>query len=167
MERVIKFKVWQKSRKRMLWQEGSNIFRTGANTFEIAVWVIEVTGQREPPPYDDFIYLQYTGLKDKNGKEGYFDCDIWEIKVFTYRFKTFGGGYYSKKCDLRFILKQDLLKVEYKLINRPEGLDFISLSTIFNLTSESGERIYVDDDRKKLEIIGNKFENPELFNKKQ
>ena len=66
MERVIKFKVWQKSRKRMLWQEGSNIFRTGANTFEIAVWVIEVTGQREPPPYDDFIYLQYTELKDKS-----------------------------------------------------------------------------------------------------
>lgn len=111
---------------------------------------------------DRFKIMQNTGLKDKNGKEGFFDSDVWEIKGYEYRVK-WCNGYKRQECDLRFILKQGLLAVEWELINPPKDLDHITLSTIFNLKLASGKRMFVDENRQKLEIIGNIYENPELL----
>lgn len=97
---------------------------------------------------------QYTGLKDKNGKEGYFDSDIWEIKDYEYIVPGC-KGYEVRKCNLRFILIQGLLKIEYKFIDPPEDLKAIALSVLFKVIMINGKRTYVDDNGKKLEIIGN------------
>lgn len=102
---------------------------------------------------DEYILEQYTGLKDKNGVKGFFDSDIWEIKDFKYNVK-WCDGFQTKSCDLKFILKKGLLQVEYELIDPPEDLTRITLNTIFNLENKNGKRIFVDDNRKKLEIIG-------------
>lgn len=144
--RELKFRVWDKIDKE--WHYYDMLMEMNACNY-----------------YDNFGSYEYhsifTGLKDKNGKEGYFDSDIWEIKNYEYRVVS-GIGWIRKTIDLKFILKRGLLKVEYEIINKPESLQTISLDTIFNLPLESGKRLYTDDNRQKLEIIGNKQENPEL-----
>ena len=102
---------------------------------------------------DEIHKCQYTSLKDKNGKEGYFDSDIWQIKNYEYSV-SWCDGFSNKKCDLQFILKQGLLEITYELINPPEELKRITLSTIFNLPNKNGKRIFVDRNRQNLEIIG-------------
>jgi hypothetical protein len=59
------------------------------------------------------------------------------------------------------------LETKYQLINPPKELGYISLNTIFNLKNETtGNRTFVDDDRQKLEIIGNIHQSPELLESK-
>lgn len=118
---------------------------------------------------DGSVFMLYTGLKDKNDKEGYFDSDIWQLKDYEYRVvatRDRKGNEVmrtTKKIDLKFILKQGLLRVEYDIINKPPDLDVISLNVIFNLKNKEGKRIFVDKYRHNLEIIGNIYENPELL----
>ena len=149
----IKFRGWDTTEKKM-YQWNSQFFSDLSPVTQYGSDFPELNGE--------IVLVKFTGLYDKNGKEGYFDSDIWEIKNYEYSVKQY-SGFITKKCNLRFILHQGLLEVEYELINPPPDLDHITLCTIFNLPLASGRRTFVDDNRQKLEIIGTIQENPELL----
>jgi uncharacterized phage protein (TIGR01671 family) len=85
---------------------------------------------------EDFELMQYTGLKDKNGKE---------------------------------IYEEDIVKFEMtreKLIDHPVMTAFENETAIYQGAvkwEEYGWRPFIDGEVKKLEVIGNIYENPELL----
>lgn len=156
-DRIIKFRCW-------FWDgidSSKGAMISGQEAFSENYIHFTKDGKLKPTDNCTFL-MQFTGLKDKNGKEGYFDCDIWEIKNYKYDVK-WGAGFRNCTWDLRFVLHQGLLEVEYELINAPEDLTFISLKTIFNLPNKNGKRLYVDDNRQNLEIISSIHEHPDLL----
>ena len=69
--REIKFRAWDKAEKKMLF---------GADPFVIDVWGSNESIFAEPHKRENCIFEQYTGLKDKDGKEIY-EGDIVEEDI--------------------------------------------------------------------------------------
>lgn len=141
--REIKFRCWDKKSKKMR-QVTEIVFNTGFymesndNSVKL-IWVKgqdiienkEIQIQREK----DFILMQYTGLKDKNGKEIY-EGDILE-NIFT--------NY--KDIELfreKYIIKQNICGWELRNVKKPKQ------HRTFQILS-------------KCEVIGNIYDNPELL----
>jgi hypothetical protein len=101
---------------------------------------------------------QFLNLFDSKKTKG-FEFDIWQIQDFKYSVK-WCDGYKNEKCDLKFYLYYEGLGLQYKFVDAPKDLTFISLATIFNLPLADGKRMFVDENRQKLEIIGNIHETP-------
>jgi uncharacterized phage protein (TIGR01671 family) len=142
MNREIKFRAWSEEAKRINYEdtiEGSAV----ANP----TWVLH--NKLYKPFGNEFILMQYTNLKDKNGKEIYegdiirrefhfsmmqTHCSDCKNKILDDKFENhevvFDGG--------KFTTKQDLKYLEY------------TVTGFF-------------DDWNKSEIIGNVYENPELL----
>jgi len=121
--REIKFRAWDKRCNVMLYPDKEN-----------PSWVI----LKHKEMFDIIELMQFTGLKDKNGKE-IFEGDvlkIHDVKGITADFI----------CEVCWSEKE--LSWSFK-----EGL-------LWKRPTESMWAWILD---KKLEIIGNKFENPELF----
>lgn len=129
--REIKFKIWDKTRNKMLTsncgkflltQEGKAMFHMdGDNPLEPIIDQIE------------YEVLQYTGLKDKNGKEIY-EGDIVEV-IFSGKLRIFQVVF-------------DLSELDFKATNGKEhyGNNFEYLTCC-----------------DEVRIIGNIYENPELL----
>jgi len=126
----IKFRAWDNTNKRMSAVAGLHFFNGG---IDINVFADEDEWAEEP----DLILMQYTGLKDKNGKEIY-DGDIVNFK--SYR-KTANIG------EVVYIDSLASFAVKYWLV-----LDY--LHELFSV------HLYKDS----LEVIGNIYENSELVN---
>ena len=125
--RPIRFRVWNKTNREMT-------FGGAFSTLEIDGKNQEWFGMKTPHP-DDCEVMQYTGLKDKNGKE------IYEGDIVTYGFKTkdfndlvlhTGKVFFD---EFMFLVDGDKINEEWHSINRVH---------------------YV-------EVIGNTCENPELM----
>jgi uncharacterized phage protein (TIGR01671 family) len=120
MEREIKFRAWHKTNKVMFENKDISVLAKNMNN------------------NGGFIYMQYVGLKDKNGKEIY-EGDIlksfYGVGTYTVIFKhgTFGMQGNSDYLD------------DW---NRPKNYGYSS---------------FKDCDNGNIEIIGNIYENHELL----
>ena len=128
--REIKFRAWLKKEKRLI--EVSEI------NFERGILSIPVNEECYSivKSFEDIELMQYTGLKDKNGKEIY-EGDILKIKYLE-------EEHYRTTTE------------EY------ERIDIVN-NTLFGEIL-SGYYESVDDEHKRsIEVIGNIHENPELL----
>ncbi|WP_405113655.1 YopX family protein [Paenibacillus sp. FSL K6-1217] len=78
MGREIKFRVWDSERKQM-YHLSQNRFSFGLFEGHRAVSWEDVFAEQ----HDELIQLQYTGLKDKNGRE-VFHMDVWQFHGLNY-----------------------------------------------------------------------------------
>ena len=110
--------------------------------------------QNEHEPVVGITVGQYTGLKDKNGKEIY-EGDILSYKHITYT---------------------DCSKIEIEEIEDESFIEMINYTPIasivkphsknvkcFGYDSINKECLILDLTNNEVEVIGNKFENPELL----
>ena len=120
-----KFKAWHKVAKEMLIHAcQSHLFRWAEDGQPVKL-------------------MQYTGLKDKNSKEIYFDCEIFKFKNMTSP---------SKSDELIGVMtwSDDELRAEIDIYPEDNDQGYICLSYIGN------GQMY------DFEVIGNIYENPEL-----
>jgi uncharacterized phage protein (TIGR01671 family) len=143
-EREIKFRAWDKLKNQFMRDGEIAFLYSGENRIEVRPsygydndpdFLGEVTKNR-------FALLQFTGLKDKNGKE------IYEGDIVKY-YDSYGVWLTSKIIDtgLAFAIETD---------NNPILLYEFSEDYIYDGKPAQG-----------IEVIGNIYENPELLNKKE
>lgn len=153
--REIKFRAWIPSHLRMvevcdLDMKGESISFIDYDGFYIVKWLSDVK------------LMQYTGVKDKNGKEIY-EGDILlsttEDGVFLV---SIGFGYSEKDNDILGAFK---LKIEKQLSLSQYFEDFddklIKLVNKYNIPIEEENNIKCINDG--WQIIGNIYKNPELI----
>lgn len=139
MSRELKFRVWDKTSDSMLYQD--DFERVELDTKNKMVTLIaeeESDKSHYVLDYEDGIeaeILQYTGLKDKNGKEIY-EGDILSIKIYS--------------GDKVIVEGKTVVEFKDGCFGVIWGYDkaFLSLNSFF---------------KAKFEVIGNIYENPELL----
>ena len=136
--REIKFRAWDKKEKK--WVHIDTIFFSSEGNIEqYSVTEIQDTPASYCVHKEHLELIQYTGLKDKNGKEIY-EGDIVEYKT------TDGFD------------ENDLYKEKRTIIYIDGAFSPIYLST---------RCLHTDEDKllicKNIEVIGNIYENPELL----
>lgn len=141
--REIKFRQWDSVHKRMEY---------GAGAKKPSGWVgfSNVSWDRYP-------IMQYTGLKDKNGVEIY-EEDIVKMNTSWSSYSPWGD---SDEVDMDFIGLVIITATKGACIKKPYWVD--------NLEDNSSGRYqhYKPISAYRSEIIGNKYENPELLNDKE
>ena len=135
MDRKIKFRVWDKKNKKMISPDG----REGFN-FAIAINGETCSGYIDGDMvshYDDnYVYQQFTGLKDKNGK------DIYEGDLLNYQKSVY--------TILEVYWNVDAAKFNTKVHQQHNKMIYVVPSPMDKLNN--------------YETIGNIFENPKLLN---
>ena len=140
-----KYKAWDKSDKRMITHKQDFIPLIVTN-----FGVMRLSPKHENNLYsivdvERFELMQYTGLKDKNDKEIYFDCEIFRFKVIT----SIDG--YDQLIGIMTYNDEELrAEIDIYPENNKEG--YVCLSYQPNIQMYD------------FEIIGTKYENPELLN---
>ena len=118
--REIKFRAWDKINK--------EIFNVESINFQERRVYKDVVSYRK---FNDIELMQYTGLKDKNGKE------IYEGDIVIHHSKMHKIIFNTEKA--RFVLRDDEFELEIPFTN---------------------------NNNKRMEIVGNIYENPELLGDK-
>ena len=138
--REIKFRAWDKKYNMMIQAESfqrDQMWISGiGEVFEIGEWSdYGGGGKTEDDCSDQYILMQYTGLKDKNGKEIY-EGDIISTDLDRpFNIVVFRNGAFMFQCH-------------------DNGKDYYDY--MFSVDEESDRWEYG-------EVIGNVYENPELL----
>ena len=130
-QREIKFRAWDKATKKML--------RVNSLTFDFRLcdlWSGESKDEGVARNWADVVFMQFTGLKDKNGKEIY-EGDICEMALTT----------------------------PYGLIKHKGVMKFNEKSAQFGCDVETELENIADhiEQKEAPKVIGNIYENPELL----
>ena len=141
MAREIRFRAWDLKRKEIFfpssvsWKDGimwaANVF--GDNRYETAI--------------DKSELMQYTGLKDKNGKE------IYEGDIVRYNELILSEN--DKQKDIQGADSVEIDGIGHVYWD-DEGADF-------SIELEKTVRGFGSRGSQEIEVIGNRFENPELL----
>lgn len=148
MDRQLKFRG--RSLINGKWVSGDSIKRTenaSENSAEILTYIgarvekARKVGAMKWIPVDENTIGQYTGLRDRNGKEVY-ECDVvfWIATDMRGRGRGEQGAIFWDKHTMSWAIERDKPCIDGRpcIISRPF-------------------------DRKHLEVIGNRFDNPELM----
>lgn len=150
---TIKFRAWDKRKKRMIPLEEKEY------VLVIATGELLENGEGEFYPTEkNVILMQYTGLEDKNGKEIY-EGDIlrgYNRKIYQVLFPQIGGGFYIDWYDKKKKEGSRQIIGDYY-----EAVVYIGLSN--SVTSNGKPLRDVRAEKYTPEIIGNIYENPELL----
>jgi uncharacterized phage protein (TIGR01671 family) len=135
--RELKFRVWNKKEKKF--EQLDNFWVSADNLYKCFMeWHPEIDGEMVFETNETyFIFQQYTGLKDKNGKE------IYEGDVIKYHrvFESKRGVIELTSC--------------IKFQNGAFGFDMKGFNDMFMSLGDDSD----------IEVIGNIFENNELLEK--
>ena len=149
--REIKFKAWDKEAKK---------FVSGYEAFDyVCSWQNDETGSHIIIRQERYQTLQYTGLKDKNGKEIY-EGDVIKMAVDE-PFQRTHGKWTIKEVVYRsgmWIL--DYVSSESGNV-LPRGYTAGAIHEIRDVDKDA--YFYDDNDVQELEVIGNIYENPEFL----
>lgn len=168
MTREIKFRIWDVDAQIMQWPThipnmvgGSYDYDPICSTYEDGVKTFyetcppnpEVINGKRRVEIEDYILMQYTGLKDKNGKEIY-EGDIVKIHETAYweteLQKAMAGGIDVDIGEYIGVITWDDEGADYSCVQKGQTIEDA-------VGWPRHEQVY--------EVIGNKFENPELLTK--
>ncbi len=147
MNREIKFRAWDKEKKRM-------IFGPTQDSNHSSSWVFTMY-ESQKDILDQIVLMQYTGLSDKNGKEIY-DGDV----IMYFREEIKSKKLY--KCPLTGKIMPHSTSSEQKAIYEVKWKNEDACWSPFHSRLDS--YFYLGGcELDELEIIGNVHENPELL----
>lgn len=144
--REIKFRCWDKKSKKMR-QVTEIVFNTGfyMESNDNSVKLIWVKGQDiienkeiQIQKEEDFILMQYAGLKDKNGKEIY-EGDIVSKETF------------------------DDTKPNYRNVSYAKVMYIEELAGFYLVNKDNKILWNVADDKYNIEVVSTIYDNPELL----
>lgn len=152
--RELKFRAWDKEKKE--WYGSSNPNQLTWHGFHI---LGECTMQWPPLSYlENLEITQYTGLRDKNGKE------IYEGDIIEFEDTTEDGYEYKEGIDITNRACVVFKDCRYRLkISKRFDLDNIIETTSGVLVDMEEDWELFIDSLKSSKVIGNIYENPELL----
>ena len=143
MSREIKFRVWDKTTNTMF-EDAKNTYIT----IEFFIGMVDINGIKLDYENEcEAVLMQYTGLKDKNIKKIY-EGDILKEQTqsgFNYSVVKFGEIDISVSCEPKMCTC------------------FYHYFSNFN---DNRREVPLGNNLKNIEVIGNIYENPELFKAK-